>query len=385
MRAIVVNGVEIPEALIAKEAQNHPGGSIAASRAAAGHALATKALLLHRAAELGLAPNPEFDEDGREETDEAALIRAVLEEEVEIATPTERECRRVYDANRARFRAPMLYEAAHILIEPDSDAPSDIEKAGAVARRLATALASGEGSFAELARTHSACPSSTLGGSLGQMRQGDLVAEVEAALLVLEPGQVSPAPVRSRFGWHILRLDRRIKGNDLPYEIAAERIRLHLESRAWTVAASRYVVALADAAGGKGIALALDECGSVTRGSTCLGDLIGDGSAAERLVPWLEATDPEISMRLRDAAVETGVTPAAYVRAVVADFVNRATDEHWTRLISAARDGADPAQAALALIMKANLEAECSGCAPEGVRPHPARSGTDAAASIPRP
>ncbi|WP_264938278.1 peptidylprolyl isomerase [Sphingomonas caeni] len=361
MRAIVVHGVEIPEALIAKEAQNHPGRSIAESRTAAGHALATKALLLHRATELGLEPEPELDEDGREETAEAALVRAVLEAEIEITLPTDAECRRVYDGQRAKFRSPALYEAAHILIEPRSDADEDVALARATADRLSRILAEDVSTFAELARDHSDCPSATTGGSLGQLQRGDLVAEVEDALLGLAPGQVAAEPVRSRFGWHILKLERRIEGRDLPFDIAAEQIRLHLESRAWTVAASRYVAALAEAASDKGIALAFDERGGVTEGSACLGDLIGNGLAAERLVPWLEATDPHVAHQLRDTASATGMEPSAYVRAVVADFVDRATDEHWTRLISAARDASDPAQAALAEIMKANLAAECGG------------------------
>jgi len=370
MRAIVVHGVEIPEALIAAEAQHHPGPSIGASRAAAGHALATKALLLHRAGELGLSPAPERDESGCEETAEAALVRALLDAELEIAAPTEAECRRVYEAQRARFRTPALYEACHILIEPASDAEAEVEAAREAAADLIAALASGEGRFAALARRHSACPSGKVGGSLGQLREGDLVAEIERVLLALEPGEICPDPVRSRFGWHVLRLERRIAGGPLPYEAAAERIRLHLESRAWTAAASRYVVALAEAAQGKGIALALDACGGVSEGSACLGDLVG-GAAADRLLPWLEAADPEVAMRLADAAAETGMAPAVYVRAVIADFVNRASDEHWTRLISAARDAPDPAQAALATIMKANLEAQC-GCGAEHRSPAPA-------------
>ena len=70
MRAVVVDGVEIPESLLAQEVQNHPSASAAESRAAAGHALAIKALLLHRGRELGLTPRTEIDEDGREETAE---------------------------------------------------------------------------------------------------------------------------------------------------------------------------------------------------------------------------------------------------------------------------------------------------------------------------
>ena len=97
---VVVEGVEIPEFLIAEEVQNHPSLSAAEARAAAGKALAVKALLLHRADELGLTPHPIRDEAGREETDEEALIRAVLDAEIDIESPSSAECRRVYDTQR---------------------------------------------------------------------------------------------------------------------------------------------------------------------------------------------------------------------------------------------------------------------------------------------
>lgn len=354
MGVVVVHGVEIPESLIAQEAQNHPGPTAAASRTSAAHALATKALLLRRAAELGLEPAPERDEDGREETAEAALVRAVLEAEIEIMPPTEEEIRRVYAAQRARFRSADLYEASHILIEPCSDAEPDVEVARMAAATLAAALSAGESSFAELARSHSACPSGVTGGSLGQLRQGDLVREVETALLALAPGQTAPSPVRSRFGWHILRLDRHIAGRDLPFEVAAEAIRLRLESRAWTAAATRYVVALAEATRGKGVVAMLDEQG-VRDGPLCLGDMIGDREATRRLLQWLEAADPHLLFLLLEESSDRDTDPPQLVQELVAKFVRQADDENWTRVVSAARDGDDPAHTALAAVLKATL------------------------------
>jgi peptidyl-prolyl cis-trans isomerase C len=354
MGAVVLHGVEIPDSLIAQEAQNHPGPTAAASRTAAAHALATKALLLRRAADLGLEPMPERDEDGREETAEAALVRAVLEAEIEITPPTEQECRRVYDAQRASFRSADLYEASHILIEPAADAEVDVEAARIFAQTLAAALTTGESGFAELARSHSACPSGATGGSLGQLRRGDLVGEVEAALLALTPRQMAPSPVRSRYGWHLLRLDRHIAGRDLPFEIASEAIRLRLESRAWTAAATRYVVALAEATRGQGVVATLDEEG-VRDGSLCLGDMIGDPDATRRLLQWLEAADPHLLFLLLEESRDRGSEPPQLVQELVAEFVGRADDENWTRVVSAARDGDDPAHAALAAVLKATL------------------------------
>jgi peptidyl-prolyl cis-trans isomerase C len=354
MRSLVVHGVEIPESLIAQEAQNHPSLSAGKAREAAGHALATKALLLRRARALGLTPEPELDEDGREETAEAALIRAVLDAEVEIAEPTEAECRRLYEAQRARFSTPLLYEAAHILIAPQDESQAASEHARIAAERTARDLARQPGRFAQLARERSACPSAAVGGSLGQLSPGDLVAEVEAALLRLKPGAIAPAPVRSRFGWHVLRLERLIEGRILPFEHVAPTIRLRLEARAWTAAAARYVLALAREAEAMGVALAYGVDGEVSDGSACLGDLLGNGEAAARLAPWLSIADPALAARLGEAAGEGD--PAAFVGAAAAAFVGHADDEAWTRLISAAQGAEDPALAALAAILKSRLE-----------------------------
>ncbi|MBI1197934.1 MAG: peptidylprolyl isomerase [Phenylobacterium sp.] len=354
-RAIVIDGVEIPETLLAQEVQNHPGASAAEARHAAGHALAIRALLLNRALELGLDAQPERDEQGREETPEEALVRAVLDHEVEIAPPTQAECLRVYAANPARFRAPALKEAAHILIEP-ADATSAADAAARErAERAIAALQAGVCTFAELARDLSDCPSAEVGGSLGQLRPGDLVPEVEDVLDALQPGDIAIDPVRSRFGWHVLKLARRIDGQDLPFEFVEDRIRLGLEARAWTAAATRYVADLAADARSRGVALSLTADGGVRDGSATLGDFLGDGQAGERLLSWLQATDADLARRLSEAADAVGDAPADFARQAMAAFVAEADDERWTNLISAARDAADPAVACLAAVLRSKL------------------------------
>lgn len=98
---VKVNGVELSEADIAREAQHHQGASMEEARASAARALIIRHLLLQQACELGLSPAPETDALGRWESDEEALIRQVLEMEAPPAQPTMEECRRVYDARRA--------------------------------------------------------------------------------------------------------------------------------------------------------------------------------------------------------------------------------------------------------------------------------------------
>jgi peptidyl-prolyl cis-trans isomerase C len=250
-RSVVALGVEIPERLILEEAQNHPGASAAEAHAAAAKALAIKALLLNRARELGLEPEPQPLGDGVEEAPEEALIRAVLDAEVEIRKPGEAECRRVYDANRARFSRDSV---------------------------------------------------------------------------------------------------------TLPFEDVRDRISAHLESRAWTAAAIRYVEGLAEVAQREGPSVSLDQTGQVAGPGASLGQLLSEEGLSLRFGPWLEAADPELHDRLTASAQAQGLSGAEFVQAAVGRFIAEATDESWTNLISAARDAEDPALACARALLKSSLQ-----------------------------
>jgi peptidyl-prolyl cis-trans isomerase C len=352
---VVVEGVEIPEFLIAEELQNHPSLSAAAARAAAGKALAVKALLLHRADELGLRPQTRTDAGGREETDEEALMRAVLDVEVDIDPPSAAECRRVYDVQRARFISPALVEASHILVEPQQDDAQGWRIARRIAEDALERLLAQPSTFAAVARTLSECPSGQVGGSLGQLAPGDLVGEIEAALAGLARGEVLDHPVRSRFGWHILKLDRRVEGRELPFDYVEDKIRLHLESRAWTAAATRYVAGLADRARARGVAFSLSRDGRLGGGVLSLGERLAEGRSTEALEAWLDATDPDLAGKVRTAAQAADLDVVAFVRRAVAHFVDNANDETWTQLISATQGATDPAIVAMASLLKAKL------------------------------
>ncbi|HYD89308.1 MAG TPA: peptidylprolyl isomerase [Vitreimonas sp.] len=251
---IFVNGAEIAEAEIAREAQNHKAASGPEARAAAARALVIRELLLLRARELGLAPAAATDERGRTETDTEALIRGVFEAEVRPAQPSEAECRRVYESAPGRFTAAALYEASHILFAPKGGDDAAWARAHDEAVAAIAAL-SADSRFADLARAHSACPTAGQGGSLGQLQRGDLAPEIEDALLSLQPDQIGPVPVRTRHGWHVVRLDRLVPEQLLPFDAVIGHIRAMLAQRAWAAAAARYVADLAANAEIEGLSL----------------------------------------------------------------------------------------------------------------------------------
>ncbi|PWG01732.1 peptidylprolyl isomerase [Sphingosinicella humi] len=242
---VIVNGVEIAPEAIAEEIQHHPAPDAETAWIEAARALAVRELLLQEARRLGLDPDPEADDAGRREAEDDALIRELLEQEVQPARAGEEECRRYYEAKVERFRTPDLFEASHILIEPEGMDDSGWAAAQARARAVAADVGDDPTKFAAAARTFSGCASAQQDGSLGQIRRGELVPAVQAGLEALQDGETGREPVRSRFGWHVLRLQRRIPGRTIPFEVAQAKIADMLEARSWSVEAARYVAELA--------------------------------------------------------------------------------------------------------------------------------------------
>jgi peptidyl-prolyl cis-trans isomerase C len=255
--AVSVNGVAIPEADILAEAQNHPAATPGEALEAAARALVVRALLLQRADTLAIEHGP----GPTGETAEEARIQRLIEQDVRLPTATEEECRRYYDNNRERFRGEPIFEARHILLATDPRDPAARNAARARAEALAAELKTRPGAFAQLARDHSDCPSAAQDGNLGQISRGATVAEFEAALMAMAPGDTSPQPVESRYGYHVIRLERRIDGARLPYEAVSQRIAGWLEANTWSKAVSHYVAILAADAVIEGIAFAPGHAG----------------------------------------------------------------------------------------------------------------------------
>ncbi len=250
---VSVNGIGIPRDAISREVQFHPSKSPAAAWKAAAEALVVRELLLQEARRLGLEASPEVDNAGRKETNADALIRALLEREVITPEPDPATCRRYYDQNRQRFRSPDIYEAAHILFAATKSDAAGYAQARNAAEAVLALLREHPERFAEVAQAHSACPSGAQGGNLGQITKGQTTPEFEAALLGLAPGTMTREPVATRYGFHIIRLDRRHDGREIPFELAAERIADYLRESVRHRAAAQYIARLARVARIEGI------------------------------------------------------------------------------------------------------------------------------------
>ncbi len=243
---LVVNGETVPHVAVATEVQNHhaPKGKPGIAWRKAANAIAIRTLLVQEARRRGLKPAPEEVAPGRFETEEEALIRGLLESAVVAETPGEDEVRREWVRDPSRFRSPPLWEVSHILCACD---PRDREARNAARARandLTRQVIERPGSFAVVAMDQSDCSSKSIGGALGQLGPGDTVPEFEAALRDLVAGQITPTPVLTRHGWHVIRMDALAEGAVLPFDAVRGRISDALEKTSWARAAREFIAEL---------------------------------------------------------------------------------------------------------------------------------------------
>lgn len=243
---VIVNGETITSAQIAAEAQNHaalPSQPALAWQAAA-RALVVRTLLLQAARRDGLQPaSPNVDKT-REETRDDALIHAYLDTALTPKQVNDEDCARVYAARPQHYRAPDLFEASHILLAAKPNDNAARQQARQAGEKLLKIILADPESFARHAKKSSDCPSAAEGGRLGQVGPGDTVEEFEAVLATLEAGEIHPVPVETRYGIHIIRLDKKAEGRVLPFETVHSQIQQALEKAAWAKAAHDLVAEL---------------------------------------------------------------------------------------------------------------------------------------------
>lgn len=137
----------------------------------------------------------------------------------------EKEIRQAYEQNKDRFTTEPVRHASHILIETGSDADDEQRQAALdQARELLDQLRSGA-DFAELAKEHSDDPgSASKGGDLGRIEEGAMVEPFENALFALEEEGALTEPVRTRFGYHIIKLTEYQPGQVKPLEEVRDQL-----------------------------------------------------------------------------------------------------------------------------------------------------------------
>lgn len=239
-KGIVVNGEAISEEIVTAAMEKYT--QMPEPREAAARMLAVWALLRQRAAILKI-----------EADNEEQAIEQLITLEVKVPPVTDEEVRRYFDGHRQKFRSGDLFEARHILFE----APVGDKKArGEVARRAESTLSylqSHPDEFEQVAQRDSTCTSAKLGGSLGQLSLGSVVPEFWSALLGFGKTGFMPQPVETRYGYHIVLVDRCALGQELPFEAVEKRARDYLCNRLEQISYRQYVAGLIESSNISGV------------------------------------------------------------------------------------------------------------------------------------
>jgi len=199
---VTVDGKPITEADL-KLAEGEVGGELAqlpgdVKRRALAEYLIDNQLFANAAEAAKLGDTPEFKKYVAY-LRERALREQYFEKNLK-ASVTEDEAKKIYNARIAEMKPENEFSARHILVDSE-------EKA----KELRAKIAGGE-DFAKVATENSTDTGSKKdGGFLGYFGMGQMVPEFEAAVVKLQKGEVSE-PVKTQFGWHIIKLeDRRQK------------------------------------------------------------------------------------------------------------------------------------------------------------------------------
>ncbi|MCG8564405.1 MAG: SurA N-terminal domain-containing protein [Desulfobacterales bacterium] len=134
-----------------------------------------------------------------------------------------------YQQNIETYKTPEKVEARHILIRVEEDAADDaVEAARKKALDVYEKAAKGE-DFAELAKKYSQGPSKDSGGYLGSFARNTMVKPFADKAFAMKAGEISK-PVRTQFGWHLIKVEARFAASVATLAEVKERIRKELAS-----------------------------------------------------------------------------------------------------------------------------------------------------------
>jgi peptidyl-prolyl cis-trans isomerase C len=191
--AAIVNGKAIPKAQLDKLVEKTKQPDSPQVREQAREMLVTRELILQEADKRGLIQK-ESVRDQLEQSRMGVLIAAVFEDYVEKEGVAESDLKAAYESVKTQYGGKE-YHVEHILVEKESDAKAIISQI------------KGGANFEEIAKSKSKDPGSAPnGGDLGYVSDKALVPEFSKAMVQLKNGQITDKPVKSQFGWHIIKM-----------------------------------------------------------------------------------------------------------------------------------------------------------------------------------
>lgn len=195
-------------------------------------ALATKVTVSEVAIKEFYDANPNlFERPARVRAEYVVLDSAAAEKDVQVS---DAEVRQWYDEHQEKYAAPEERQVSHILIQaPTGASEGEVVKAKATIDSLMTKLREDPSSFGRLAKEYSQDKdSASKGGDLGFFGRGGTIKPIEdSAFSLKKPGEVA-GPIRSDFGFHLIKLTALKSAHVRPFEEVAGEIRGELKKQA---------------------------------------------------------------------------------------------------------------------------------------------------------
>lgn len=150
----------------------------------------------------------------QEQLERLRLISMEVKSKIQVG---ETEMREYYQANLAKYTEDESFRARHIFFHVDEKAsPEELKRTMTTAMMVLAEAKSGK-DFAELAKSYSEDPAARKdGGDMGIFRKGDMMPELEQAVVALKPGDISEL-VYTPSGFHVIKLEERILGKPKPF------------------------------------------------------------------------------------------------------------------------------------------------------------------------
>jgi parvulin-like peptidyl-prolyl isomerase len=166
-----------------------------------------------------------------------SLIAQQIKPTIEVS---DQEINDYYKEHPDEFYSEEQVHARHILIEAGPDADEATQQAARQQAEQARERAVAGADFAELARELSQDQSAQSGGDLGFFTQEQMVSPFAEAAFALSPGEISPV-VKSRFGYHVIKVEERRPAGTVPLDEAREPIRRMLVTEKTAAAVAQLV------------------------------------------------------------------------------------------------------------------------------------------------
>ncbi len=167
-------------------------------------------LFYHEAKDKGFDKTDEFKEIVKD-AEEKLLKTTSIANFMKGIDVDDDEVKKFYDEHPEQFISPASVRASHILVPEEQQAKDILDE-----------INEGKKSFEDAAKEYSTCPSKEHGGDLNYFQKGRMVPEFENAAFNMEKGETSKEPVKSPFGYHIIKVTDKQPEQKIPFDVVKD-------------------------------------------------------------------------------------------------------------------------------------------------------------------